>query len=91
DTAIARPIDQAVQLVRGSYPKPSASSGDDPEALHAAIDGRVVFLPESAHGWSPAKDGGEQWFAVDLGTRLPLSRGELAFFSDGQRYAPPTG
>ena len=91
DPAIARPIDQAVQLVRGAYPKLSASSGNDSEALHAAVDGRVMFFPEAAHGWSPAQDGGEPWFAVDLGAKRQVSRAEIAFFGDGQHYAAPSG
>lgn len=91
DTAIKRPIDQAVQLVRGEFPRPSASSGDDPEALHAAIDGRVMFFPELAQGWSPAQAGGQEWFAIDLGSTRLLSRAEFAFFSDDKRYAVPSG
>lgn len=86
---IDRPIDVAVQLVRGEFPKPSASSNADPEALHDAIDGRIWFYPEVANGWSPPASPSEQWFAVDLGQQRVLRRAEVAFFADGQRFAAP--
>jgi hypothetical protein len=86
---IARPIDRAVQLVRGEYPRASASSNADPESLHAAIDGRVWFFPEAANGWVSAPSPARQWFAVDLGRAQRLGRAEIAFFADGQRFAAP--
>lgn len=85
---IVRPIDRAMQLVRGGYPRPSASSGADPEALHDAIDGRTWFFPEAKNGWDSA-GGRDEWFAVDLGKPTTLSRAELAFFADGKTYAAP--
>jgi hypothetical protein len=85
---VARPIDRAVQLVRGRLPLPSASSGTDPEALHDAIDGRLWFFPEAPNGWT-SQANGAQWFAVDLGAAATLARAELAFFADGRTIAPP--
>lgn len=86
---IDRPIDRAVQLVRGRFPKGSASTGTDAEKVHDAIDGRVWFMPELGNGWSSAPTPAQQWYAVDLGKPISLSRAELAFFADGGRYAAP--
>jgi hypothetical protein len=86
---IVRPLDWAVQLVRGEYPRPSASSNADPEALHDAIDGRVWFYPELPNGWTSAPSPNPQWFMVDLGQPRPIQRAELAFFADGRRIATP--
>ena len=85
---VARPIDQAVQLVRGTYPLPSAASGTAPEGLHAAIDGRTWFFAEVPAGWT-SDAGRDQWFAVDFGKPLRLSRIELAFADDHRSVAPP--
>ena len=87
---IARPIDRAVQLVRGEFPKPSASSNADPEALHDAIDGRIWFYPEIVNGWASAPSPARQWFAVDFGAPKRVERAELAFFAD-RRFAAPAG
>ena len=86
---IARPIDRAVQLVRGQFPIPSASSNPDAEALHEAIDGRLWFFPEAVNGWTSG-DGGAQWFAVDFGQPVTVSRAELAFF-EGDAIGAPAG
>ena len=86
---ITRPINRAVQLVRGEFPKASASSNVDPEALHDAIDGRVWFFPEKPNGWSSAPSPAQQWLAVDLGKPQRIERAELAFFADGKRFAAP--
>lgn len=86
---IARPIDLAVNLVRGEYPKPSASAATDPEALHDAIDGRVWFFPEMVNGWS-TRGAAKAWFAVDFGKPVETSAAELAFFADGKAFAAPT-
>jgi hypothetical protein len=85
---IARPIDRAMQLVRGGFPRASASSGTDTEALHDAIDGRTWFFPEAKNGWESA-GGRDEWFAVDLGEPARLDRAELAFFADVGTYAAP--
>ncbi|SNS11662.1 F5/8 type C domain-containing protein [Sphingomonas laterariae] len=87
--AYARPINRAVQLVRGQFPMGSASSNTDAENLHDAIDGRLWFFPELPNGWSSAPAGDEQWYAIDLGRPMPLARAELAFFDDGTAFAAP--
>ena len=87
---IVRPINRAVQLVRGEFPKPSASSNTDAEALHDAVDGRLWFFPELPNGWSSAPAPAEQWFMLDLGKAERLDRAELAFFADGKGFAAPT-
>jgi hypothetical protein len=86
--AAKRPIDLAVQLVRGQFPMASASSGTDAENLHDAIDGRVWFTPELPNGWTSAA-GKRQWYAVDLGEAKKIGRAELAFFDDGKGIAAP--
>ncbi len=86
---IERPIDRAIQLVRGQFPKASASSGTDPENLHDGIDGRIWFFPELANGWSSAPSRDAQWYQVDFGTDVDVSRAELAFFDDRQEFAVP--
>ncbi|MYL99250.1 glycogen debranching protein [Novosphingobium sp. FGD1] len=87
--AIAREENLAVQLVRGAFPKPSASSGTDPEKLHDAIDGRTWFYPELPNGWDSASSGKSQWYSVDFGRDVSLGRAELAFFEDGKAFAAP--
>ncbi|MBV2148004.1 discoidin domain-containing protein [Sphingobium sp. AS12] len=88
-TPIARPINRAVQLVRGQFPMGSASSNSDAENVHDAIDGRTWFFPELANGWSSAPAPAQQYYAIDLGQPTDISRAELAFFADGQRFAVP--
>ncbi|NML09800.1 glycogen debranching protein [Sphingobium sp. AR-3-1] len=87
--AIARPINRAVQLVRGQFPIGSASSNSDPENIHDAIDGRTWFLPELPNGWSSSPSPAPQWYAIDLGKPVDLARAELAFFADGKGFAVP--
>ncbi len=89
--AIVRPVNLAVQLVRGDFPKGSASSNVDPENVHDAIDGRTWFFPELANGWSsaPSAAASDQYYAIDLGRSVALSRAELAFFADGKGFAAP--
>jgi hypothetical protein len=86
---IARPIDLAVNLVRSDYPKGSASAGDDPKAVHQALDGRVWFFPEMANGWSPGTGQAQPWFAVDFGKPVSVRAAELSFFADGKVLAAP--
>jgi len=94
-----------VQLVRGAFPKGSASGATDAENVHDAIDGRVWFFPELANGWSSAKvpaassskpspqsspkPSTSQWYAVDFGKPVTVSRAELAFFADGKDFVAP--
>lgn len=91
--AIDRPINLAVQLVRGQYPMASASSGTEAENLHDGIDGRTWFYPELPNGWtsarSPARTATAQWYAVDLGRPMDVARAELAFMADGKMLAAP--
>ena len=86
---IARPVDLAMNLVRGNYPKPSASINIEPEMLHDAVDGRVWFFPEMVNGWSTQGAQGDAWFAVDFGRKTPVRAAELAFFADGKHFAAP--
>lgn len=88
-TPIVRPIDRAVQLVRGQFPKGSASTAIDAENVHDAIDGRVWFFPELGNGWSSEPGPIRQWYAIDFGRPTRLERAELAFFADGGRFAAP--
>lgn len=85
---VARPINKAVQLVRTGFPRATASSGADAEALHDAIDGRVWFFPEAPNGWTSGAGRAEEWVEIDLGAERKLSSAELAFYADGQ-VAPP--
>lgn len=87
--AIDRPIDRSVQLVRGQFPKGSASSATGEENVHDAIDGRVWFFPELGNGWSSDPSPAQQWYAIDFGKPTRLERAELAFFADGGRFAAP--
>lgn len=88
---ITRRIAKSIQLVREEYPMGSASSGNDTERIHDAIDGRVWFFPELPQGWdSNATDAdSEQWYAIDFGNSTEVSSCELAFFVDGEDFALP--
>jgi hypothetical protein len=87
---IVRRTDLAMNLLRGAFPKPSASVNADPEKLHQAVDGRVFFFPEVPDGWTTAGSRSpEDWFAVDLGRPTPLASAELAFAGDGTSVAAP--
>lgn len=84
-------IAKSIQLVRGEYPKGSASSGNGTENIHDAIDGRVWFFPELPNGWnsnSTAEDS-QQWYNIDFGNSTSLSSAELAFFVDDGEFALP--
>ncbi|USW57870.1 Putative coagulation factor 5/8 domain, six-hairpin glycosidase superfamily [Septoria linicola] len=84
-------IAKSIQLRRGQNPSGSASSGQDSERIHDAIDGRVWFMPELANGWdSDATSGSsQQWYAIDFGTATSLTGCELAFYDDGNTFAVP--
>lgn len=84
-------IARSVQLVRGDYPRGSASSGADPEKIHDAIDGRLWFFPELPNGWDSAVSAEPQWFTIDFGKPVRVSRAEIAFFADGKQFAAPHG
>ena len=87
--AVKREVNLAVQLVRGSFPKASASTGIDAEKLHDAIDGRLWFYPELPNGWDSAPSSKAAWYALDFGKTVALGRAELAFFADEKTFAAP--
>lgn len=84
-------IAKSIQLRRGQFPSGSASSGQDAERIHDALDGRVWFYPELPNGWdSDATDAdSQQWFAIDFGSATELTGCELAFFDDGSEFSVP--
>ncbi|KQM13378.1 MGH1-like glycoside hydrolase domain-containing protein [Novosphingobium sp. Leaf2] len=86
---IVREENVAVQLVRGGYPRPDASSGIDAEKLHDGIDGRMWFYPELPNGWDSAVSSKPQWYTVDFGKTVTLARAELAFFADDRTFEAP--
>ncbi|MGF7153324.1 hypothetical protein GGR40_001066 [Novosphingobium gossypii] len=86
---IVREENVAVQLVRGGYPTPTASSGTDAEKLHDAVDGRAWFYPELPNGWDSDAGSKPQWYALDFGKRITLGAAELAYFADASRFAAP--
>ncbi|RAL10257.1 six-hairpin glycosidase [Aspergillus homomorphus CBS 101889] len=92
---VKRPIAVSVQLAASSeYPAGSVSVAQaDADEVHAAIDGRVWFYPESdvANGWdSPAGNGTEIWYQIDFGSATQTGRAEIAFFANAtQGYAVP--
>ncbi|VWX51478.1 glycosyl hydrolase family 65 protein [Novosphingobium sp. 9U] len=86
---IMREENLAVQLVRAGYPRPSASSGADPEKLHDAVDGRVWFYPELPNGWDSDATPKQQWYALDFAKAVSVGRVGLAFYEDGKRFSAP--
>lgn len=90
--AIVRPIAKSIQLVRGEYPLGSASSGNNTENVHDAIDGRIWFFPELPNGWNSntTEADSQQWYAIDFGNATEITGVELAFFSDEADYALPS-
>jgi hypothetical protein len=88
---IAGRINLATNLVRSDFPKPAASTGADPEALHDAIDGRIWFFPELLNGWTATNPGArarEEWFDVDFGEERMVSSAELAFGTGAGAVTP---
>jgi hypothetical protein len=85
---IVRPLAQSISLVRSDFPKPTASSGIDAERLHQGIDGRVWFMPELPNGWESTGTDRDEWFAVDFGKAVMLSRAEISFVAAGAFAAP---
>ncbi|KAF2212754.1 hypothetical protein CERZMDRAFT_40588 [Cercospora zeae-maydis SCOH1-5] len=77
-------IAKSIQLVRGQYPSGSASSGNDSERIHDAIDGRVWFMPELPNGWDSdaTEEASTQWYTIDFGSAVQLTGCELAFYDD---------
>ncbi|PNS18056.1 hypothetical protein CAC42_4015 [Sphaceloma murrayae] len=91
-SAITRRIAKSIQLYRDQFPKGSASSGQNAERIHDAIDGRVWFYPELPHGWDSDATSGDstQWYNIDFGSATQVSACELAFFADGGSFDLPT-
>ncbi|GES58211.1 six-hairpin glycosidase [Aspergillus terreus] len=93
--ALNRPIALSIQQgVNTEYPSVSVSVNNaDSNAVHATIDGRVWFFPESdvANGWdSPPGNGTEVWYQIDFGTGVQTGRAEIAFFANStQGFAVP--
>jgi hypothetical protein len=85
---VVRPINQAVGLLRSTYPVASASSGVDPERLHDAIDGRIWFFPETPNGWMSQAARNREWFAVDFGRDVTLRSAQLFFGEGGGAVLP---
>ncbi|EIT75808.1 synaptic vesicle transporter SVOP [Aspergillus oryzae 100-8] len=57
----------------------------DTDAVHAAIDGRVWFFPESdvANGWdTPAGNGSELWYQISFESSTKTASAEIAFFAN---------
>jgi uncharacterized protein YbdZ (MbtH family) len=46
-------------------------------------------MPEQPNGWSSAPSPEQQWYAVDLGKPMTVTRAEIAFFADGKRFDIP--
>lgn len=92
-TAMEHPVDLAVQLDKKGYPRASASTHQDAVKLHQAIDGRVWFFPELANGWDAHADAKNNtpanWYQVDFGKAVTLSRTELSFFAKDRGFAAP--
>lgn len=86
---IERDTNVAVQLVRGQFPKATASTAVDAENLHDAIDGRLWFYPELPNGWDVPAPSGKQWYSIDFGRAVNLAAAELAFFDDGKTRRVP--
>lgn len=85
--AIQRPIAKSIQLQSDSeWPQGSVSVADaDPDGVHAAIDGRVWFFPESdiANGWdTPVGNGSELWYQIEFGDSIDTASAEIAFFAN---------
>ncbi|KAI7471912.1 glycogen debranching enzyme [Hortaea werneckii] len=92
---ITRPMAKSIQLVRGEYPlgsaSSSASSRNETENVHDAIDGRTWFFPELPHGWDSEVQNktSEQWYKIDFGNQTEATSCELALFVDGGDYVLP--
>jgi hypothetical protein len=85
-------VAKSIQLVRGNYPRGSASSGGgNAERIHDALDGRVWFWPELPNGWDSdaTSVGSTQWYTIDFGAATQLAGCELAFYADGNEFVLP--
>lgn len=93
--AIKRPIAKSIQVdSAAASPKGSASATNaTADEVHASIDGRIWFFPETdvTNGWStPLGNGTELWFKIDFGASTTISSAEIAFMANsGQGFDAP--
>lgn len=95
--SVDRPIAVSVQQGAGTnYPRGTVSVTNvtDTAGIHAAIDGRVYFFPETdiANGWNtPIGNGSEVWFQIDFESSTKMQSAEIAFFAnDTQKFDAPS-
>lgn len=95
--SVDRPI--AVSIQQGptkNYPRGKVSVTDDTntDGIHAAIDGRVWFFPETdvANGWdTPAGNGSEVWYQIDFESTTKFQSAEISFFAnETQKFEIPS-
>jgi hypothetical protein len=86
----AMPVDLAVNPGFPYGPIATASSADSPKAIAEAIDGLLWFFPEIPNGWSPVTSDATSWYAVDFRQSTTVASVELYFFSDGEKFFPPS-
>ncbi|KAK5790443.1 hypothetical protein VI817_007730 [Penicillium citrinum] len=95
--SVDRPIALSIQQSpSGKYPVGKVSVTDDTntDAIHAAIDGRIWFFPESdiANGWdTPAGNGSEVWYQIDFGNSTKMQSAEIAFFANSTQEIDAPG
>ncbi len=86
----AHPVNVAINLTRSGFPTPSASINATPEALYAALDGRVWYFPEMPKYWTNrGSQSAQDWYAVDFGSPKLISSVKLYFYSDGAQFNAP--
>lgn len=95
--SVNRPIALSTQQATTvEFPHGSVSVANDTntDGIHAAIDGRVYFFPETdiANGWdTPAGDGSEIWYQIDFGNSTEMKSAEVAFFANStQEFDVPS-
>lgn len=95
--SVNRPIALSTQQATTvEFPHGSVSVANDTntDGIHAAIDGRVWFFPETeiSNGWdTPAGDGSEIWYQIDFGKSTEMKSAEVAFFENSaQQFDVPS-
>jgi hypothetical protein len=84
------PVNVAVNLAKLGFPSPSASINNTPEAMNAAIDGRIWYFPEMPKYWTTlGSQSAEDWYAVDFGAVKTIGSVKLYFYSDGAQFSAP--
>jgi hypothetical protein len=85
-----RPPNLAVNLLKQGFPSPSASINATPDAMFAAIDGRVWYFPEVPKYWTNlGSKTATDWYGVDFGAGRLVHNVRLYFYSDGKEFNPP--